>query len=287
MDSTTHFAVSSWLNQLRRLRAEQRCRCPSFLRPHHIVALAWSLYRDRAIELTLPAQVTPYAARMRVWSAIDLPAPVGVVEHEPRGRFVPLVRLDDHDCVFDTATQLAEITRTYGADDLTFDAVRVSMAEIMENCFAHARIPGPLTGLACAQSWPQGGLAQIAIADGGIGIRASLMENAELGPLLAEGNSCEIATRFGVTSKPGQGHAGYGLALTRQLLEHAGGRLIVVSGTEWMQAFGRRCTTGELEQPWEGTLAVLEWRTDRPLRLKEVYDTWPQMTGFGDDDFDI
>ena len=238
--------------------------------------------------LDLPKALTPYAARMRLWQAIGLEAHVLVQPQlPPKGRYTPVDRVDDRNQVAETASALAEITARYGADSETEDAVKVSMMEVMENCFAHAEVPGALKGVACAQSWPQGNLAQIAIADSGIGIRRSLQANKELAEALAEHNSCELATRLGVTSKPKQGHAGYGLALTRQLLERAGGRLIVISGNEWMQARGDRLSTGTMEHPWDGTLAVLEWRTNFPLRLKNVYESWPLPAGFADDDFEL
>ncbi|WP_234409532.1 hypothetical protein, partial [Ideonella sp. B508-1] len=77
-----------------------------------------------------------------------------VQAHDPGGRFVPMVRIEDRDCIAETAAQLAAITATYGADGQTTDAVRTSMMEILENCFAHAEVPVQLKGVACAQSWP-------------------------------------------------------------------------------------------------------------------------------------
>lgn len=287
MSPTTIHGVESWLAQLDRLITQQRCNCPTFWRPFHFVALALRLAQRKTMELQLPPQLQPYAARMQLWDSIGLASPVTVNQRDPDGRFVPIVRLDDRDAIWDTARQLAGITATYGADEHTADAIATSMSEIMENCFAHAEVQEGLKGLACAQSWPQGNLVQIALGDVGIGIHASLSQNPDLRALLEEGNSCEIATRFGITSKPGQGHAGYGLALTRQLLERASGRLIVVSGTEWMQAYGEKCLIGTLKTPWQGTLAVLEWKTNIPMRLGDVYASWPLPPGYDHDDFDL
>lgn len=288
MNLSTQFTVLQWLDQLDRLRRDARCSCPTFLRPYHFASLALTLAQGRAVALQVPQPLVQYAARMQLWHAIGLEPPVATNLYVPdEGRALPLVRIDDRNLIPETAASLADITARYGADDETREAVRTSMMEILENCFAHAEVDGALKGVACAQSWPGANLAQIAIADCGIGIRRSLLANEALRPILEEGNSCEIATRLGVTSKPERGHAGYGLALTRQLLEHAGGRLIVVSGTEWMQARGQRLSTGTTDIGWNGTLAVLEWRTNVPLRLKDVYSSWPLPTGFDHDDFEF
>lgn len=287
MQQTSSFSVLQWIDQMQRLSRDGRCNSPTFFKPFHFVLLAMTLARRRAEALKVPTGLQTYAARMRLWHAIGLEPPVDVKPYVPEGRFLPVSRLDDEGFIPDIAASLAEITGTYGADADTKDAVMTSMMEIMGNCFAHARVNDPLKAVVCAQSWPQGNLAQIAIADCGIGVRDSLLENAEHKATLETENSCEFATRLGVTSKPQLGHAGYGLALTRQLLERAGGRLIVVSGNEWMQTRGLRLSTGTATQPWTGTVAVLEWRTKSPLRLKDVYENWPLPAGFEHDDFDF
>lgn len=286
MKLTTPFSVLQWLDQLRRLQAAGKCNGPEFMRPFHLATLALVL-ASRAQRLVIPKPLETYAARMNLWPAIGLESPIAVAPYVPEGKFLPLQRLEAEDNINGIAAALADIVAKFGADADTRDAVLVSMMEIMGNCFAHAAVAAPLKALVCAQSWPGGNLAQIALADCGIGIRSSLTENPLLRGQLEVGNSCEIATQLGVTSKPQKGHAGYGLALTRQLLERAGGRLIVVSGNEWMQARSLRVSSGTVEAGWGGTLAVLEWRTDFPLRLKDVYESWPLPQGFDHDDFDF
>ena len=60
----------------------------------------------------------------------------------------------------------------------------------------------------CAQVWAGGRKAQIALVDTGIGIRTSLGLNATYTQRLSSENACEMATEYGVTGKPGKGHAG-------------------------------------------------------------------------------
>lgn len=187
----------------------------------------------------------------------------------------------------ESADKLAAIAKTYGADAVTERSLSISLTEIMDNCFAHAGVQGELTGIACAQSWPRGNLAQIAIADLGIGIRKSLEPNKLLEKALSEGNSCELATQFGVTGKPGKGHAGYGLALARQLIEANGGTLIVYSQNELFCSQRGNAFSVTTDSIWPGTVIMLEWRCDRPLSVNDVYATWPLPAGYTDDDFDF
>lgn len=287
MNPTTIFSIQQWVTQLDRLCREARCNSPSFLRPHHFVALALTLWKTHYYNIKVPKPLESYAARMKLWDSLGMDAPCSVTERDGTGRFVPLVRLDNKHLISQTAEQLALIAKEYGADEETFGSLHVSMQEIIYNCFAHAEVNGELQGLACAQSWPQGNLVQIAIADVGLGIRETLSQNPLLLPRLEQENSCEVATQLGVTSKPNRGHAGYGLALTRQLLEQAGGRLIVASCNEWFASNGTQIARGKMVTPWQGTIVVLEWNTQRPLSAKKVYESWPLPEGFDDDDFNF
>src|SRR5574343_437484 len=169
MNETTVFSVGQWIQQVYRLVDEGRCNSPTFLRPHHFVTLAMALGTRPTEHLRLPPTLETYAARMHLWESIGLDSPVTVHAHDPGGRFVPMVRIEDRGNVAETAALLAEITTTHGADEQTADAVRTSMMEILENCYAHAEVNAQLKGVACAQSWPAAGLVQIAIADAGVG----------------------------------------------------------------------------------------------------------------------
>jgi hypothetical protein len=148
---------------------------------------------------------------------------------------------------------------------------------MVRNCFFHAEAgaDGSICGLACAQSWPHARLAQVAVADIGIGIRASLGGNPAYESRLAHENANALATELGVTGKPQGRHSGYGLALARQLMEKHGGNLLIVSGSEAFRAQSHGPQVQELLSPWAGTIVVLEWDMDRPFDILAVYREWP------------
>lgn len=139
--------------------------------------------------------------------------------------------------------------------------------------------------LVAAQSWPKGGLVQIAIADSGIGIRNSLSENSDLANELSCGNACEISSRYGISSKLNNGHSGYGLTLAKDLMKQAGGKYILVSGNEIFSSSSKSDKASVTTDPWEGTLLILEWKMDVPLNSTQVYNGWPITEGFDEDDF--
>src|SRR3546814_14318315 len=105
-----------------------------------------------------------------------------------------------------------------------------------------ARTDDGLHGFVCAQTWYRDSRAQVAIADSGIGIRSSLTESLDLAKRLAKQNACELATEYGISSKLGRGHAGYGLTLARDLAQQTpGSMLFVQSCTEAIQIGRASC----------------------------------------------
>ena len=128
-------------------------------------------------------------------------------------------------------------------------------------------------------------MAQIAIADLGIGIRQSLASNTTVVSELENANACELASRYGVTSKP-EHHSGYGLALARELMTRSGGQFMVFSGGEAYVSGNHGDNSVAMPAEWPGTLILLEWKLDRPLRVLDVYRDWPLPEGIDDDDVD-
>lgn len=276
-----------WIEQLNALNSAKKCYSPDFLKPFHFVTTALEVKRRGYKSLKLPENLTSYAVRMNLWEAAGLPDPTSVGQNPEADRFLPVEALRNANAVHESANKLARIAAKHGATQATVNSLEIVLMELLGNCYAHAKMEEELWGLACAQAWPRGHKAQIAIADCGVGVRATLSENAGLLTRLDSENGCEIATEYGVTSKPGMGHAGYGLTLARQLLELNGGSLIIVSHGEYFSSSSGGLSRGAPAFPWHGTVVVLEWNTDRPLDIDSVYKTWPLPEGMTDDDFDF
>lgn len=290
MNSTQIGELHDWLSQLQGLVQNKTCKSPAFLRPYHLATLALVLKSEKAAQVGIPDHLADYATRMHLWKAIGLQSPHGGrAENDATGRFLPVEPLRDRNVVDECSRRLAAITKHANLNEKSHSSLDISVSELVDNCFAHAGLKTGLHGVACAQYWPRGNLVQIAIADRGMGIRSSLesAETPEVRSLAASRNCCELATEFGVTSKPSH-HAGYGLALARQMIARNGGTLIVVSRQEWFLSQGDLLRNGNRGVNWPGTLIVCEFNTDRPISTAEVYASWPtQVRGYDDDDFDF
>jgi len=287
MQHTSIGELSGWLSQLHALEDSQKCQSPAFIKPFHLATLAHVLRKHEPISLTLPEKITSYANTMNLWGALNIAPPVNDLNRKTAGRYHPIELLNDVATVDDSAQMLVTLFEAVCTDAKTNDAVCTMLRELIGNCYAHSAVTDGVYGVLCAQVWAGGRKAQIALADSGIGIRNSLLQNELLLPRLNAENACELATEYGVTSKPGRGHSGYGLAVARKLLEQNKGVLIVRSGQEGFCLSGGVARNFNTETVWNGTLLVIEWDLDVPMNIREVYDGFPMPEGMNDDDFDF
>jgi ABC-type transporter Mla MlaB component len=138
--------------------------------------------------------------------------------------------------------------------------------ELGENVRQHSDC---LEGALALQTDPEGDRVTMAIADAGIGIRASLERNPKYDDLDDDLDAIEAAVRAGETGEPGTG-GGMGLYLTRAMVRGNGGRVLVRSGEAgWEECEARRRRRGL--EPLRGTLIGVEARTDRPLHDEELW----------------
>ncbi len=290
MTPTNITDITNWIQSLNDGLLGHSFAAPSFVRPYHLVTAALALRATKSNLLTLPEHVATYADRMGLWSAIGRHNPsFASATRDPLARFLPIEPLKSRDAVHECANRLSEIAIHANMSEASHSSLDVAIAEILDNCFAHGGVTDELTGIACAQFWRNGNLAQIAIGDSGLGIRATL-DAAETPDVRLEGksaNACAFATELGVSSKLNKGHAGYGLALARQLMRQNGGTLVVYSGSEWCIGAGEAFNMGDQSTHWQGSLVVLEFNTAGRLSTQEIYGAWPPVKGYENDDFDF
>lgn len=284
MEWTTLEDVEWWVEQITNSKPGVEFHGPPFLRPYHFAVLANQVHRLGATQVVVPEAFQGYASRMRLWQSVGLEPPTKVNERNPGGRFHPLSPIVSEMTAQNVASDILAVFRGAGTSDkATLNAIDTALSEIFSNCFFHAEAGREICGLACAQSWPYARLAQVVVADIGIGIRNSLGANLAYSERLKSENAAELATELGVTSKPAPGgaHSGYGLTVARQLMEKHGGSFLLLSGNDGFRATEHGSQARELRVPWRGTIVALEWRTDRPFDIGAVYGAWPKD---GDED---
>jgi anti-sigma regulatory factor (Ser/Thr protein kinase) len=287
MNRTEPADIELWIEQLRILETAERCDAPQFLKPYHLATLAHTLRCARATNLYLPDKLSSYANTMNLWGGLGIEPPRYVEVRQPVGRYHPIELLIDTNLIDELSEKLVTLFRRGNVDHRTLNAIGTMLRELIGNCYAHTSVSDGVHGIICAQVWTLGGRAQIAIADNGIGIRRSLGDNPLLSSRLATENSCQLATEYGVTGKPGRGHSGYGLTVARKLLEQNKGTLFVRSLDEGFALAEGKIRTYKMLRPWPGTLLVIEWDLKNEMNIREVYDAFPLPEGLTYDDLDL
>ncbi len=153
-------------------------------------------------------------------------------------------------------------------DKLTEAALDICLTELAENIYFHA--DSSHGGFAAAQTFKNSREIEIAIVDLGVGIARSLSANPDYAEEASDDISAiKAAIRPLVTATP-ERNSGYGLALTRFLLEINDGRLIVWSGRGFVQ-FGEKHIEKRVEN-LPGTIVALRLHTDRPFDIARAYE---------------
>lgn len=274
-----------WFDQLELLETNQKCNGPQFIKPFHLATLTHKLRQQKISKLSITESLSNYADTVKHWHALDI-APTSItINRWPDGRYHPIELLKNSNSVDDIAEKLTELFSTACKDVKTLDGVNTMLRELIGNCYAHSDVTDGVFGVVCAQIWPKENKAQIVIADTGIGIRTSLMQNLSLYPKIENENCCELSTEYGITGKPGKGHSGYGLTVARKLIEQNNGNLIVRSGTEMFCYQSGNVTSKSSQRDWEGTLLLIEWDINAQMNIGKVYESFPLPEGMTDDDF--
>jgi hypothetical protein len=176
------------------------------------------------------------------------------------------------DIIEEDAEKLSAIL-TQSREGVLFDTLSYAIREIIRNVVEHSRAD---EFLIAAQCWAAAGLAEIAIADSGIGIAAGLSSNGKYHPS-DDADALLLATRPGVSgavvsrySDDAWANSGYGLYMARGLADGKQG-FTLASGTAALTSGGEDQTM--VEAAIKGTCVVLRLRAgETPLetRLSEL-----------------
>ena len=153
------------------------------------------------------------------------------------------------------------------------------LSEVCENALTHSEFASP--GYVAARVMEQhGGILELAVCDSGIGFRNSYLAgtNEEVKERIRKGeNPIEVAVQGLNSSKPTRvpganiSYYGFGLYITRRLVEENDGRLLIVSGKDAFQIDRKNHRNYELKVSFPGTFVCIVLNLSSPLPLEEIY----------------
>lgn len=283
MYQVCHGEVSRFIESLPNLSSGS-LPLPNFVKPYHLAFLA-SYCRSNEITLDINHSSESYINRMGLYEAIGQEPPQRISRNDLTGHIVEARAITNVSAVPSLADEISSMFQNC-ANQSTSDDLCILISELLGNCCAHSVEGGQNPfGLVCGQAWPQGGLAQIAIVDTGIGISASLANNSNLNNRLASESNCALACEYGVTGKPNSSHSGYGLALAKGLAAQNRGKLIVLSDSELYICGNGENRSVHLNSLWRGTAIIFEWNMNTELDTGSVYRQWPTPATMEEDEY--
>jgi anti-anti-sigma regulatory factor len=245
---------------------------------------------------SLSSVMSGYLARMDVFQGVELEdcAPRQSIRHNRGDALVELTRLDSQRGVDDSAFRLAQALvghipgvdpneppdemSGYTAFERLIEPIQYTLNELLENAMTHARSHGFANASVwiASQYYPKNGMIRLGVVDNGCGFLASLRGHPELRrehhldailTALKPRISCNRDLRLNMDSV----NQGVGLTTTCRIAEHAGGRLVIVSGDAIHDTSGR---SGLLAGGafWQGVAIALELRRDQlpAIRFREL-----------------
>lgn len=210
--------------------------------------------------------VAMYLARMnfhRLLAADDAPE---YFVRRPAQQFLPLFAFGNRDEAEAVSKDLTRVASNALKDpSLSRPAVLLATMELAQNVLDHAH--SPTGGHAVAQLGRAQAEFEVAFADTGVGILASLRANPKYTDLHSHLSALRTALEPGATADPKS--SGMYLALLKQAVCANGGSFVLRSGTAALEV-GRREHASDVLPSFRGTVAAIRIRTDRRFALPRV-----------------
>ena len=157
------------------------------------------------------------------------------------------------------------LAQRFELEEAALGAAAWMLSDLAENVLQHAEIH---VGVATAAAYPNTGELEMAVADCGIGIRASLAKNPDHADVAGDVEAIRRSLQPGATGDPGVG-GGDGLFLTHRVVKEVGGTLVVHSGEGRAHLSEDPASTGACTE-LKGTLVAIRARTDHALDFERI-----------------
>lgn len=176
------------------------------------------------------------------------------------------IELFDNDSIFSVYKDVVELLKTKPDIELTvLQALSYCFYEVLDNVLTHS---GKMCGTTIMRYLPDETKIQILVADDGIGIQSSLMQNP-LYENISEKDAVSSCINDKVTDGKGMG---FGLYSTARLVKNAGVVLEIRSGKTRMLYDGKSTHLQPCAH-WQGTIVYLELHSDKEICPNDVVDS--------------
>lgn len=187
---------------------------------------------------------TRYLERMKLFEQMHVKTSISVKEHEAAGRFIPVTRIGNNRELNDFIVDFVPLLH---ASPQESESVKYVLFELVRNVLEHAASGGAYVAAQVIKS----GRLLVAVADGGIGVRASISRSHR-----ADTDRQAIALAFspgvtGATPRYGgnESNGGAGLFFMKAMASLARHHMVMVTGDTAMKLLTQRSDSSVLIQP--------------------------------------
>ncbi len=200
MEFTTLREMEWWIGQVVNAKPGVQFEGPGFFRQYICTVLAGEIAKRGASQLAVPPHIQGYAARMRLWQAIDLQPPKQVKERDPGGRFHPLTAALSEQVAELSASSIRNVFQACGTSDPnTLQAIFIVLSKSSAICsFMPPPAHGCTDGYVLSPGQSSFGPSRCNGRRWHRRSSKSLRQSGEYGALANE-NAPAFATEFGVT----------------------------------------------------------------------------------------
>lgn len=120
----------------------------------------------------LEARSKHYLVRMGLFKTLNIPSDISVTEHDPAGRFIPIVRIKTSDELTKFITEMIPLLHLEPEQARTIGYI---VSELVRNVIEHAKSENG--AVLCAQYYKKSNAIRIGIADTGVGIKTAINQS--------------------------------------------------------------------------------------------------------------
>lgn len=180
---------------------------------------------------------------------------------------VPSVSIDvfDTDSINDVYSDVIKVlTSHFDIEVSVLQAINYCFYEVLDNVLIHSGRP---IGTVLTHYNQDENVLKILVADDGVGIRASLAENAKY-ETISEADALQACLNDSVTDGKGMG---FGLFATSRLMKTIGINFIIHSGHHKLISDNSQISV-KSNGLWNGTIVYLEVHTNKDINPDDVVD---------------
>jgi len=248
-----------------------------------IAALGTSLKPEIRLE-KLEAKSKHYLVRMGLFRMLNIPSDISIVEHEPAGRFIPLMQIRTSSELTEFITHMVPLLHLEAEQAQTIGYI---VSELVRNVIEHANSRDG--AFVCAQYYKKSNTIRLGIADAGVGIRTAINQSYEARTDL---EAIQLALWPGVTGTTRQEggseqNAGAGLFFIKSIAWVNRGFFVIYSGRALYKLLRRtqssrprlnadpfkdRHSTDENLPCWNGTVVGIDINLDQSEDFSRLLD---------------